>query len=46
VASHVGGVLEHVAGVIDRVAIRDGARLLIPRTALRDALVRDGFSPA
>jgi hypothetical protein len=46
VASHVGGVLEHVAGVIGRVAIRDGARLLIPRTALRDALVGEGFPPA
>ena len=46
VASHVGGVLERVAGVIARVAIRDGARLLVPRTALRDALVREGFPPA
>ena len=46
VASRVGGVLERVAGVIARMVIRDGGRLLIPRTALRDALVREGFPPA
>jgi hypothetical protein len=44
-ASHMGGVLESMTAAIDRVAIRDGARLLIPRTPLRDALIQEGFAP-
>ena len=46
IAGHLASVLEGVALAIERVAIEDGDDLLIPRTPLRDQLVRQGFSPA
>ena len=46
IAGHLASVLEGVTLAIERVAIEDGDDLLIPRTPLRDQLVRQGFSPA
>lgn len=39
-------LLDRVLEAIERVAVRDGDNLLIPRRLLRDQLIAEGFSPA
>jgi hypothetical protein len=43
---HIAGVLEDTVSAVEGVGIREADHLLIPRTALRNELISEGFPPA
>jgi hypothetical protein len=43
--AHIDDVLGRTLAALERVTVRDGENVLIPRRPLRDALIDEGFSP-